>query len=98
MSPRRILPVALAVVLMWALPVLAHASPPDPSWVPGFYDDGDYDDVVTLVLTVTGHVPCGSPLDLLIAPQPGDRVAHAREVAPASLAAPAVQSRAPPAA
>jgi|SRR5215468_5670418 len=26
---------------------LADASPVDPSWIPGFYDDGDFDDLVT---------------------------------------------------
>jgi len=25
---------------------LAYASPPDPTWVGGFWDDGDFDDVV----------------------------------------------------
>jgi hypothetical protein len=31
------------------LVVLAYADPPDPSWISGIYDDGDYDDVVGLV-------------------------------------------------
>ena len=46
--------VSLAMLLFAAvvvLPALAHASPPDPSWVAGFWDDADYDDVV---LAVTG--------------------------------------------
>lgn len=33
---------------------LACASPPDPSWIPGFYDDRDYDDVVGMVTDATG--------------------------------------------
>ncbi len=32
-----------------ALPVLAYASPPDPSWIQGIFDGADYDDVVVLV-------------------------------------------------
>src|SRR5215468_3818159 len=40
------LPIALALIL---LPPLAFASPPDPSWVAGFYDDADGDDIVSLV-------------------------------------------------
>ena len=28
---------------------LAYAGPPDPTWIPGIYDDADYDDVVWLV-------------------------------------------------
>ena len=37
------------------LPFLAHASPPDPIWTPGIYDDADYDDVIGL-LTDTAAV------------------------------------------
>src|SRR5215831_20675348 len=40
------LPIVLALIL---LPPLAFASPPDPSWVPGFYDGADGDDIVSLV-------------------------------------------------
>ncbi len=32
-----------------ALPVLAYASLPDPSWIQGIFDGADYDDVVVLV-------------------------------------------------
>ena len=28
---------------------IAYASPPDQIWIPGFYDDADYDDVVVSV-------------------------------------------------
>ncbi len=41
--------VALALLLLLGLSgltPLAYASPPDPSWVRGIYDDADYDDVV----------------------------------------------------
>lgn len=37
-------------------PVLAYASPPDTSWVPGVYDDADYDDVVALLASATGAI------------------------------------------
>ena len=37
------------------LPLLAHASPPDPIWLPGIYDGADYDDVIGL-LTDTAAV------------------------------------------
>jgi hypothetical protein len=61
----------------WALPLvpsaliltslgllaLAYASPPDPSWISGIYDDADYDDVVTLVMAGTASVPDATPLD-----------------------------------
>src|SRR5215467_3350987 len=40
------LPIVVALIL---LPPLAFASPPDPSWIAGFYDGADGDDVVNLV-------------------------------------------------
>jgi hypothetical protein len=54
------LPLVLLVVLVLTVPVLvltlAYASPPDSSWICGMYDDADYDDVVTLVTSATGHL------------------------------------------
>ena len=43
----------LLLGLLLILPPLAHASPTDPTWIPGFYDDNDYDDVI---LFITGAV------------------------------------------
>ena len=40
------LSVILALIL---LPLIAFASPPDPSWVAGLYDGADGDDIVSLV-------------------------------------------------
>jgi hypothetical protein len=45
---RRFATLLLLVPLVWLTP-LAHASPPDQTWIGGFYDDADYDDVVLLV-------------------------------------------------
>jgi len=42
----------LALVLAGLTP-LARLSPPDPTWFAGFWDDGDYDDIVLLI--------CGTP-------------------------------------
>jgi hypothetical protein len=47
------------------LPVLAYASPPDPAWVPGIYDDADYDDVVGLVVSATGDIGPALPASLV---------------------------------
>ncbi len=47
----------LAFILVPALnglTALASASPPDALWVPGLYDDADYDDVVSAVLSLEG--------------------------------------------
>jgi|SRR5215467_3088677 len=40
------LPILLSLIL---LPAIAFASPPDPSWVAGFYDGADGDDIVCLI-------------------------------------------------
>jgi hypothetical protein len=44
----RALLLVLALALL-ALTPLAYASPPDPVWIPGFFDDGDNDDAVFLI-------------------------------------------------
>ena len=48
---RRVLTLLLLVPLVWLTP-LAYASPPDQTWIGGFYDDADYDDVVLLALSL----------------------------------------------
>jgi hypothetical protein len=45
--------VVVLVGLMLALTPIAHACPTDPTWISGFYDDNDYDDVV---LFITGSL------------------------------------------
>jgi hypothetical protein len=49
----------LAAILVALVP-LAYASPPDPTWIAGVWDDGDYDDVVILAtsssIVTDGHV------------------------------------------
>jgi hypothetical protein len=64
--------IVLLLLAPVALPGLAHASPPDPTWIQGIYDDDDGDSVVTLIGSGTGHLPA-TPVDLpfvapLIAP------------------------------
>jgi hypothetical protein len=46
------------------LVTLAYASPPDPSWIRGMYDDDDGDDVVDLVMGGAGLVDPIGPADL----------------------------------
>ncbi len=53
MSPQRSLALLVAAAMM-SLAVLAHASPPDPDWIGGFWDNADYDDVVLLVTSGLG--------------------------------------------
>jgi len=54
------LPIILALIL---LPTIAFASPPDPSWVAGFYDGADADDIVSLVYD-TSAADAAAPLHL----------------------------------
>ena len=48
--------VFLVLAGLVALTPLAYASPPDPSWIRGVYDDGDSDDVVVFVTSSGGAV------------------------------------------
>jgi len=68
----RRLTVGVNAVLFFVIPLLtpmAYASPPDPSWIHGVYDGGDFDDVVVLVtsgagiveLSPLGDLSCGLP-------------------------------------
>src|SRR5262245_49970758 len=43
----------LLVVCLTAPPILANASPPDPVWISGIYDDADSDNVVALLTNST---------------------------------------------
>jgi len=45
---RRLL-VLVLLACCGTLPLLAYASPPDPTWLPGIYDNADYDDVIGLL-------------------------------------------------
>jgi hypothetical protein len=57
---------------------LAYASPPDPVWVEGFFDDYDHDDVVVFI-TSAGAVFTAFPLDHETAPAPADPVSQGEE-------------------
>lgn len=46
-----VLPILVALVLL--IP-LAYASPPDPTWIAGLYDNADYDDVVLTATSTAG--------------------------------------------
>jgi hypothetical protein len=52
----------LALVLLGVLltlPAFAYASPTDPAWIPGFYDDNDYDDVILFITGAVSAVDSG---------------------------------------
>jgi len=71
----RLLSVVLLALLL-SLTAMAYASPPDPLWLGGFWDDDDHDDVVGLV-TTSGATVEASPLDdIRPGPPPTIGVAH----------------------
>src|SRR5438093_13341003 len=49
---------------------LAYADPPDPTWVTGFWDDDDFDDVVGYITSAAGWLPAPVAGDLLPAELP----------------------------
>ncbi len=70
----RVCALGLLLVLVALLP-LAYASPPDPLWIAGIYDDADFDEVVVAVVSASGVVGetvsvLGKPVDILAAAVP----------------------------
>ena len=89
--------VVLLLLAPVALPGLAHASPPDPTWIQGIYDDGDGDDVVSRIASGTGPTPATAPTDLPFIAQLVTRLTPTPERMPLGLWASAASPRAPPA-
>ena len=52
---RRLVGLSLVTAVLALAPV-AHASPPDQSWIPGLYDNADFDDVVLLITSHLGAI------------------------------------------
>jgi len=95
MPTRFCLVIALLVGLLSLTP-LAYASPPDPVWISGIYDDDDQDDVVTLA-TSGSHASTASLVD--VCRPPLIVVARVLPQAPGAVVRidlSAFQSRAPP--
>src|SRR5213594_1899261 len=57
MTLRRLVGLTLVAVVLALVPA-AHASPPDQSWIPGLYDNADFEDVVLLI---TGDLGATQP-------------------------------------
>ena len=55
----------LIAVVVFALVPLAYATPPDPTYLAGIWDDADYDDVVIFVTSSVGSTATHKPCDLI---------------------------------
>ena len=88
--------VLLLLVCLVSLSPLAYASPPDPTWMDGFFDDLDFDDVVVSISWAAWAVEADPLPSLAPVPvsvhlvQPGEQPVRSTMVLPAFL------GRAPP--
>jgi len=73
----------LLVLLIIAPVTLAHASPPDQTWIAGVYDQADFDDVVGFLTSAL------EATDSIAAPDTGPCLALAPKLCPATVASPA---------
>jgi len=89
--------IVLLLLAFVALSGLAHASPPDPAWIQGLYDDDDGDAIVTLITSGPGHVPAPAPTARSLFAPLIARLTPIPERTPLSVWASAALSRAPPA-
>jgi hypothetical protein len=95
-SSRGCLIVLISAVLE-AIVSLAYASPPDPSWISGIYDDADFDDVVGQVTSAKVLVGPANAVALLLVPPTTSPPAPLRESAVTRLLTATLHARAPPA-
>jgi hypothetical protein len=85
----------LLVVVLVALCPIAHASRLDPTWIAGFWDDGDHDNRVFLVTAMASAVD----MNFVVPPVPVRVVASVATLQPESFTARTFSptaSRAPP--
>jgi hypothetical protein len=86
----------LLLLLVGGLTPLAYASPPDPSWIRGIYDDADYDDVVVLITSTAATTVPVLVVDLRLGPPLARWAAQPTDDPLPTLSFSPLQSRAPP--
>ncbi len=87
----------LLIALLVGLTPLASASPPDQSWLGGFFDDADYDDVVISVTSAVSAIESLAVHDIGPITQVVAWTTSQDEGAPVLPARSSTFSRAPPA-
>ena len=86
----------LVTVGLALLPVLAYASPVDPSWIAGVWDAADSDDVVVLVGSVVKAVSASAVAHDRLEPRPAQLVAPGRDRVPSAPLRDVLRARGPP--
>jgi len=89
--------IVLISAVLAATSGLAYASPADPSWIPGIYDDADFDDVVGLVTSADALPGPASAAALPLVTLRTSPPAPLREVAILRFPTAPLHARAPPA-
>src|SRR5262245_51443033 len=87
--------VLLLVAVYALLSPLAAATPPDPSWVSGLYDDSDFDNVVAFIGGLVG-VSAAPEADRLAPDWREGRLAHSGSGSPDSTSVFTLLARSPP--
>ena len=59
---RRLLTALAVLTVLLVIGPLAYASPPDQTWLVGFWDAGDYDDVIIALTGMDGMGPRALPV------------------------------------
>ena len=93
----RVLAFGLLPVLVALVP-LAHASPPDPTWLAGIYDDADFDEIVVAVVSASGAVNGSVLLSVKAADIPARTLRPGDTVLKAAVLASTFSTRSPPSA
>src|SRR5215470_12786033 len=93
---RRASVAVLLLSVLFSLPPIAHASPTDPVWIPGFYDDNDYDDVILFITGAVGAIDSRIAAPLWIVAVCVGLIAPIRPRVVASWPFSSLSSRAPP--
>jgi hypothetical protein len=89
--------VPVVLVAISAVTPLAYASPPDPSWINGIYDDADFDDVVVFITSGVGVVEPFLQLNPRLVPPFAGYTPQPEQDAVPALFRSSLQPRAPPA-
>ena len=92
---RRAWPVIALAAPLTSVAAMAHASPPNPSWIAGIYDESDFDDVVALVTQAASSIHTTSQDDRSPEPVVVEFLGPISEQAP--LSSPLSPTRGPPA-